>query len=95
MRLLLDLQQLCKHYGINTLTINQNDDDELVQIPLKKDIYIPLKCYVSYDTDNKRLYVSQRLICNGNYWLTQFKDDVNNGRIDPQAFITYGRPKTD
>lgn len=95
MRILLDLKLLCEHYGVKELTINQSDDEELVNIPLKKDVYIPLKCYVSFDDETNKLYVSQRLICRGNYWLTQFKDDYTNGRIDPKSFIAYGRPKTD
>lgn len=91
MRLLLDLKKLCAKYSVNELIINQADDDELVKIPIKRDIYIPLKCYVSYEPNEKKLYISQRLICKGNYWLTQLKDDYLNGRIDLHDYISYGK----
>ena len=82
MRILLDLTKIAKKYGQNELVITQKDDDELVHIPLKRDIYIPLKCYISYDPDEHKVYVSHRLIAKGNYWLTQLRDDYKNNRID-------------
>ncbi len=81
-RHLLDLKKLCQHYDIDTLYVNQNDDDELVAIPPKKDIYIPLKCYIAYDPTAKQLYLSQRIITPKNHWLRTLKDDLLNGRID-------------
>lgn len=81
-RRLLDLKKLCEHYDIDKLYINQNDDDELVPIPPKRDVYIPLKCYVAYDPDNKQIYLSQRLINIKNHWLRTLKDDLLNGRIN-------------
>lgn len=81
-RLLLDLKRLCQHYQINELFINQNDDNELVCIPPKRDVYIPLKCYVAYDPEHKQVYFSQRLINFKNHWLRTLKDDLLTGRID-------------
>lgn len=81
-RRLLDLKKLCQHYDIDILYINQKDDDELVAIPPKRDVYIPLKCYVAYDPDNKQIFLSQRLINIKNHWLNTLKDDLLNGRIN-------------
>lgn len=81
-RRLLDLKRLCEHYDIDLLYINQKDDDELVAIPPKRDVYIPLKCYVAYDPDNKKIFLSQRLINIKNHWLNTLKDDLLNGRIN-------------
>lgn len=82
MRVLMNLQKLCKNYRVDVLYINQNDDDELVQIPVKKDVYIPLKCYIAIDDQTKQLYISQRLINVKNHWLNTLKDDLKNNRID-------------
>lgn len=82
MRIMLDLVKIAEKYGQKDLVITQQDDDELVHIPLKRDIYIPLKCYISYDPILHKVYVSQRLIAKGNYWLTQLQDDYKNNRID-------------
>lgn len=81
-RLLLDLKKLCEHYDIHELFVNQNDDDELVAIPPKRDIYIPLKCYVAWDYDLRQMYLSQRLVNIKNHWLRTLKDDLLAGRID-------------
>ena len=81
-RLLLNIKRLCKHYGITELYVNQKDDDELVSLPPKYDIYIPLKCYISYDPVSKQLYISQRLINRRNHWLNTLKSDLANGRLD-------------
>ena len=81
-RHLLDIKKLCQHYDIDQIYINQNDDDDLVAIPPKKDVYIPLKCYIAYDPSAKQIYISQRLINNKNHWLRTLKDDLLNGRLD-------------
>jgi hypothetical protein len=81
-RRLLDLKKLCAHYSVTMLYINQHDDDEIVPIPVKRDIYIPLKCYVAIDINSRQLYISQRLINNRNHWLNTLKDDLTYGRLD-------------
>lgn len=86
-RLLLDLKKLCQHYQITDIFINQRDDNDLVIIPPKKDIYIPLKCYIAFDPTLKQVYFSQRLINNRNHWLNTLKDDLLNGRIDYHDYL--------
>lgn len=86
-RRLLNLKQLCSHYGIQELFINQSDDDDLVAIPPKKDVYIPLKCYIAYDYATGQIYISQRLITPKNHWLNTLKDDLKNKRIDYNDYV--------
>ena len=81
-RLLLDIKKLCAHYYVSQLYVRQNDDNELVPIPPKRDIYIPLKCYIAYDFATGQWYISQRLQTIRNHWINTLKDDVKNGRID-------------
>ena len=86
-RLLLDLKKLCQHYYISLIYVNQNDDADLVPIPPKHDIYIPLRCYIAYDYESKQLFVSQRLINARNHWLNTLKDDLKNGRLDYHDYL--------
>lgn len=86
-RLLLDLKKLCQHYQINELFINQHDDDDIISIPPKRDIYIPLKCYIAYDPSIRQVFFSQRLINMKNHWLNTLKDDLMNGRIDYHDYL--------
>lgn len=78
----VDLEKLAESYHIDKLFIHYRGG--VTFIPVKKDFYIPLKCYVaySYDVNPARLYISNRLIGVGNYWLAQLRDDVKNSRID-------------
>ena len=78
----VDLEKLAKVYHVDRLFIHYRGGTTF--IPVKKDFYIPLKCYVaySYDVNPTRLYISNRLIGVGNYWLVQLQDDVKNSRID-------------
>ena len=78
----VDLEKLAKVYNINKLFIHYRGSKTF--IPVKKDFYIPLKCYIAYSDDvlPLRLYISNRLIGVGNYWLVQLQDDVKNNRID-------------
>lgn len=82
-RVLLDLKRLCEHYGVDNIYINQKDDNDLVAIPPKRDVYIPLRCWIAWDFGEKQMYINkERLVNPRNHWLNTLRDDLRGGRID-------------
>lgn len=91
-RKLVNLEKLCKHYNQKTINIafDYNEDTkkiEYITSPLNVNIFIRMKCYIAYLTDENRLIISNNLIGVDNYWLQQLENDHKNNRIDLTEYL--------
>lgn len=95
-RQLLNVLKLTEYYktdGINyawlgrKTTTQQEKDVITIRVPYPDiDFCMMTKTYISYDTDEKQLYISNNLKLGKNHWLSTFIDDVKNNRVQIQDF---------
>lgn len=100
-RKLLNILKICEDYqtgGINfgwlgRKTTSQPQKELLqVHIPYPDiDFCIRTKTYISYDTEQKLLYVSDGLKYGTNHWLNTLIDDLKNSRVNIEKYYTGGR----
>lgn len=95
-RQLLNVLKLTEYYDTNGInygwlgrkTTTQEKKELLrIQVPYPDiDFCMATKTYISYDTDQKQLYLSNSLKLGKNHWLNTFIDDLKNSRVQIEDF---------
>ena len=91
-RELVNIEKIAKKYKVETITINYKDKDSAngmgyIDIPIKIDLIVRLKAWISYDLKTDTLVYSHYIIGGKNYWITQLQQDHKNKRIDISQYL--------
>lgn len=95
-RKLLNILKICEDYktgGINWAWLGRKTTDqakkELLYIHVDYpdiDFCMRTKTYISYDSEQRLLYVSDNLKLAPNHWLNTLIDDVKNSRVNIEKY---------